>query len=86
MFFFQDKVEFLGKSATKEGIATSSRQVEAVLKIPPPQSLTQLRSFLEIVNHYRKFLPLLADLGDPLNHLLKKDTEERFLSLIKLYQ
>ena len=72
--FFQDKVEFLGKVVTKEGIAASSGKVEAVLKIPPPQSLTQLRSFLGIVNHYRKFVPLLADLSDPLNHLLKKDT------------
>ena len=59
---------------TKEGISTSNRKIEAVLKIPPPQSLTELRSFLGIVNHYRKFVPLLADLSDPLNHLLKKDT------------
>ena len=74
MLFFQDKVEFLGKVVTKEGIVASSGKVEAVLKVPPPQSLTQLRSFLGIVNHYRKFVPLLADLNDPLNHLLKKDT------------
>ena len=59
---------------TKEGIAASSRKVEAVLKIPPPHSFTQLRSLLGIVNHHRKFVPLLADLTDPLNHLLKKDT------------
>ena len=67
-------MEFLGKVVTKEGIVASSRKVVAVLKIPPPQSLTQLRSFLGMVNHYRKFFPLLADLSDPLNHLLKKDT------------
>ena len=67
-------MEFLGKVITKEGIAASSGKVEAVLKIPPPQNLTQQRLFLGIVNHYRKFIPLLADLSDPLNHLLKKDT------------
>ena len=64
-------LEFLG---TKEGMVSSSRKVETVLKIPPPKSLTQLKSFLGIVNHYRKLVPLLADLSDPLNHLLKKDT------------
>ena len=87
--FFQDKVEFLGKVVTKEGIATSSRKVSAVLQIAPPENLTQLRSFLGIVNHYRKFVPLLADLSDPLNRLLKKDTpwkwsEECQQSFIKL--
>ena len=40
----------------------------------PPENLKQLRSFLGIVNHYRKFVPLLADLSEPLNCLLKKDT------------
>ena len=39
-----------------------------------PENLTQLRLFLGILNHYRKFVPLLADLSDPLNRLLKKDT------------
>ena len=71
--FLQDKVEFLGKVVTKEGIATSTRKVSAVLQMAPPENLTQLRSFLGIVNHYRKFVPLLADLSDPLNRLLKKD-------------
>ena len=59
---------------TKEGIATFSRKVSAVLQIASQENLTQLRYFLGIVNHYRKFVPLLADLSDPLNHLLKKDT------------
>ena len=72
--FFQDKVEFLGKVITKEGIATSTKKFEAILKMVPPENLTQVRSFLGIVNHYRKFVPLLADLSDPLNRLLKKDT------------
>ena len=58
---------------TKEGIATSSRKVSAALQIAPPENVIQLQSFLGIVNHYRKFFPLLADLSDPLNHLLKKD-------------
>ena len=39
----------------------------------PPENLKQLQSFLGIVNHYRKFVPLLADLSEPLNCLLKKD-------------
>ena len=74
MLFFKDKVEFLGKVITKAGIATSTRKIDAILKMLPPQNLMHLRSFLGIVNHYRKFVPLLADFSDPLNRLLKKDT------------
>ena len=38
----QDKVEFLCKVVTKEGISTSTRKIEAVLKIAPPENLKQL--------------------------------------------
>ena len=58
---------------TKEGIATSTKKIEAIIKMAPSENLTQLRSFLGIENHYRKFIPLLADLSDPLNCLLKKE-------------
>ena len=72
--FFSDKVEFLGKMITKEGISASNKKIEAISKISPPENIIQLRSFLGIVNHYRKFVPLLAQLSDPLNQLLKKHT------------
>ena len=59
---------------TKEGISASHKKIEAISKISPPENIIQLRSFLGIVNHYRKFVPLLAQLSDPLNQLLKKHT------------
>ena len=74
MLFFSDKVEFLGKVVTKEGISATSKKIEAISKISPPENITQLRSFLGIVNHCRKFVPLLAHLSDPLNQLVKKHT------------
>ena len=51
--------------------------------------MSQLEVLQKIVNHYRKFVPLLADLSDPLNRLLKKDipwkcSEECKQSFIKL--
>ena len=42
MLFFQDKVEFLGKVVTKEGISTSTRKIDAVVKMAPPENLKQL--------------------------------------------
>ena len=58
----------------KEEIGASTKKIEAVTNVALPEKLTQSRSFLGIVNHYRKFVPLLADISSPLNQLLKKDT------------
>ena len=71
--FLQNSVEYLGQVVSAQGIDTSERKVEAVLKMSPPTNQRSLRSFLGIVNHYGKFIPFLADLSAPLNKLLRKD-------------
>ena len=72
--FFQESVEYLGQVVSREGIHPSSKKVEAILKVQPPTDISELRSFLGMVNHYRKFIHFLADLSAPLNNLLRKDT------------
>ena len=56
--FFQDSVEYLGSVVSKEGIQTSKRKIEALLKVKPPTYQTELKSFLGMVNHYGKFYPM----------------------------
>ena len=65
--------KYLGQVVSAQGIDTSERKVEAVLKMSPPTNQRSLQSFLGIVNHYGKFIPFLADLSAPLNKLLRKD-------------
>ena len=48
--------------------------MQAILKAPPPNSLTELRSFLGLLNFYGKFIVNLSTLVSPLNDLLKKGT------------
>ena len=69
--FLQNSVEYLGQVVSAQGIDTSQRKAEAVLKMSPPTNQRSLRSFLGIVNHYGKFIPFLADLSAPLNRLLR---------------
>ena len=63
------------KSETAEGIQPSPDKVKAVQEAPIPQDVTQLKSFLGLVNYYGKFLPDLSHLLAPLYRLLQKDVE-----------
>ena len=67
-------VDYLGHCITSEGIQPSSDKVRAVQEAPTPQDVSQLKSFLGLVNYYGKFLPDLSNLA-PLYRLLQKDTK-----------
>ena len=72
--FFQDSVEYLGHKITSEGLHTTTKKVEAVRLAPAPKNQRELRSFLELLHYYGKFMPNLATLIHPLNSLLKANT------------
>lgn len=72
--FFQEKLMYCGHVISQEGLQKSPEKVDAVLKAPKPENLQQLRSFLGLVNYYRRFLPDLSTIEGPLNELLHSDT------------
>ena len=65
----------MGHSVDAQGLHTLPSKVEAILKAPDPKNLQQLRSFLGLLNYYGKFIPNLASIVYPLNHLLQKDAK-----------
>ena len=65
-------VEYLGHIITNEGLRTAESKVEAIVRAPAPRNITELRSFLGLVNYYGKFLPNLATSLTPLYSLLQK--------------
>ncbi|KAL5466940.1 hypothetical protein EMCRGX_G031104, partial [Ephydatia muelleri] len=67
-------VEYLGHVISRNGICTSPKKIEVIQKAPIPLNVTELRSFLGIVNYYGKFIQSVADLCAPLNELLQKNT------------
>ena len=66
------EVEYLGHSISAEGVHPVKEKVRAVMEAPRPQNVSQLRSFLGMVNYYAKFLSNLATLLRPLYDLLQK--------------
>ena len=75
MRVFQDGISYCGHIIDRLGLHKSQDKVEAVLKAPRPENLSQLRSYLGLVNYYHKFLPNLASVVHPLNTLLQLGTK-----------
>lgn len=76
--YLLDSVEYLGHVITKDGLKTADSKVEAVVRAPAPRNVSELRSFLGLVNYYGKFLPSLATILSPLYSLLQKATRWRW--------
>ena len=70
--FLQKKVQFLGHVIDAEGAHPSPEKVQAIVEAPSPSTVTELRSFLGMLQYYGKFLPNLSTLLHPLNNLLRE--------------
>ena len=71
--FLRPRVEYLGHLIDSQGLRATKSKVEAIENAPPPQNVQQLRSFLGLLNYYRKFIPDLASIIHPLTTLLHSD-------------
>ena len=70
--FFLPEVEYLGFNVSKDGLKPTEAKVKAIKDAKAPKDLTELRSFIGIVNYYSRFQPNLAHKMAPLYALLKK--------------
>ena len=69
----KEEVCFLGYKVTPKGLEPNPRLMEAIARIEPPTSVTEVRSFLGLVGYYRRFIKKFSDKAAPLNRLLHKD-------------
>ena len=68
----KDRVEFLGHVITPDGVHVDPKKVEAVSLWPAPKNVSDLRSFLGLVNFYRRFIKDHANIVVPLTKILKE--------------
>ena len=57
------------------GIHTATSKVEAISRAQTPKNVSELRSFLGMVNYYGKFIPKLTGKLHPLYSFLKNDSK-----------
>ena len=73
--FMQDEVEYFAFIVNKDGIHPSPKKVEAILKLEDPSNKKEVQSWLGIVNFYRKFVPNMSTVVQPLTHILANNVE-----------
>ena len=76
--FNMDKIEFMGHMLSAHGIGVSQSKVDAVVQARRPESTSEVRSFLGLVNFVARFIPDLATKAVPLHRLLHKDAKFRW--------
>ena len=71
--FFQSGLEFLGHWIDKNGIRPLPQKMDVVMQAKTPTNVTELKSYLALLNYYGTFLPNLPTTLHPLHDLLQKD-------------
>lgn len=73
--FFETSVEFLGHIIDANGIHPTNEKIECIQKALSPQNVTQLKSYVGLLNYYSKFIPMLSTKLKPLHDLCKSKTD-----------
>ena len=71
--FLKPRIVYLGHVIDENGLHPTDDKIAALKQAPTPKNVTQLRSFLGLINYYSKFLPNLSTKLRPLYNLLLKN-------------
>ncbi|GBG90571.1 hypothetical protein CBR_g50914 [Chara braunii] len=66
------QVLYLGHVLDGDGIKPEDSKIATIRDWPTPRTLTELQSFLDLANYYRKFVRNFSTIVAPLRRLLKK--------------
>lgn len=69
--FNQTSVEFLGYRVSAKGILPSESKIVSVKDWPRPTNVQEVRQFVGLCSHYRRFIPGFSSVAAPLTDLTK---------------
>ena len=76
--FAQDSVSCLGHRLSRDGIGPDPANLVKIKKWKPPQSRSEVRSFLGLTGYYRQMIKGYSEIASPLTDLTKSDAEWRW--------
>ena len=82
--FFISEGTVLGHAIFQQGLEVDPNKIAIIRRVPPPQKVRDVRSFLGLARYYRRFIKDFSKLASPLFGLLGKDIE--FIWLENYYE
>jgi hypothetical protein len=74
---FRTEMEFLGFLVSTDGTRPTPSKVESVVRMDPPETVSQLRSFLGMMNLFESHIAVFSEWASPLTDLLRGTTTGR---------
>ena len=71
--FHLSELTFMGILISEKGIGPTAERIKVLAEAREPETASEVRSFLGLVNFSARFIPDLATLSDPLRQITKKD-------------
>ena len=65
------RLTFFGRELSTRGIAPGEEKIAAVLNARPPQNVSGVRSFVQLVQYSTKSIPDFVQVAEPLRRLLR---------------
>jgi len=73
--FQMNQLEFMGHLLTERGVGPTQSRIEAIKNARHPNTPSEVRSFLGLVNFSAKFIPNLATVAEPLRRLTRQNVK-----------
>lgn len=70
--FCRSELKYLGYVVDREGLHADPDKVRAILDIPTPTNVADIRRFIGVASWYRRFIPSFSTISSPLTALLRK--------------
>lgn len=73
--FCKSELKYLGYIVNSTGLMVDPEKVEAILKIPEPKNVSDIRRIVGLASWYRRFVPNFSSVVAPLTALTRKNAK-----------
>lgn len=74
-FFCKEELRYLGYVVNGNGLQVDPEKINAILQVPTPTKVQEVRSIIGTASWYRRFVPGFSSLIAPLTELLRKNAK-----------
>lgn len=72
--FCKSELKYLGYIVNSSGLLVDPEKVDAILRIPTPRNVREVRRIIGLASWYRRFVPNFSTITSPITALTKKNT------------